>query len=102
MGAGRAVVVRVRGRAIACAFAVLLVSGLTGAGAMLPGMWDMAERKLDCPAIHGMAKGIGDWPEELNGAAWTTAAGLSMYSAKLKLQRAPQRRPGGLMGLLTQ
>ncbi|MFM2128487.1 MAG: hypothetical protein RL477_33, partial [Pseudomonadota bacterium] len=75
---------------------------LTGAGAMLPGMWDMAERKLDCPAIHGMAKGIGDWPEELNGAAWTTAAGLSMYSAKLKLQRAPQRRPGGLMGLLTQ
>ena len=75
---------------------------LTGAGAMLPGMWDMAERKLDCPACHGMAKGIADWPEEINGAAWTTAAGLSMYSAKLKLQRAPQRRPGGLMGLLTQ
>ena len=37
MGAGRAVVVRVRGRAIACAFAVLLVSGLTGAGAIAGG-----------------------------------------------------------------
>lgn len=75
---------------------------LTGTGAMLPGMWDMAERKLDCPACHGMAKGIGDWPQELNSASWTTAAGLAMYSAKLKLQRAPQRRPGGLMGLLTR
>lgn len=75
---------------------------LTGGGALLPGMWDMAERKLDCPAIHGMAKGIGDWPEELNSAAWATAAGLSMYSAKLKLHRPPQRRAGGLMGLITR
>lgn len=75
---------------------------LTGGGAMLPGMWDMAERKLDCPACHGMAKGIGDWPEELNSAQWAVAAGLAMYSAKLKLHRPPQRRAGGLMGLLTR
>ena len=75
---------------------------LTGGGALLPGMWDMAERKLDCPACHGMAKGFGDWPEELNSAFWVTAAGLSMYAAKLKLHRPPQRRPGGLMGLLTR
>jgi cell division protein FtsA len=75
---------------------------LTGSGALLPGMWDMAERKLDCPACHGMAKGIGDWPEELNSASWVTAAGLAMYAAKLKLHRPPQRRAGGLMGLLTR
>jgi len=75
---------------------------LTGAGALLPGMWDMAERKLDCPACHGMAKGFGDWPDELNGPAWVTAAGLAMYAAKLKLHRPPQRRAGGLMGLLTR
>ena len=75
---------------------------LTGAGALLPGMWDMAERKLDCPACHGMAKGFGTWPDELNGPAWATAAGLSMYAAKLKLHRPPQRRAGGLMGLLTR
>ena len=75
---------------------------LTGAGALLPGMWDMAERKLDCPACHGMAKGFGSWPDELNGPAWATAAGLSMYAAKLKLHRPPQRRAGGLMGLLTR
>ena len=75
---------------------------LTGGGALLPGMWDMAERKLDCPACHGMTKGIANWPEELNGAPWVTAAGLAMYSAKLKLQRAPQRRPSGLLGLISK
>ena len=75
---------------------------LTGGGALLPGMWDMAERKLDCPACHGMAKGIGNWPEELNSASWVTAAGLAMYAAKLKLHRPPARRAGGLMGLLIQ
>ncbi|MEP6960692.1 MAG: cell division protein FtsA [Acidobacteriota bacterium] len=75
---------------------------LTGAGALLPGMWDMAERKLDCPACHGMAKGIGDWPDELASPTWATAAGLAMYSAKLKLRRPPQRRAGGLMGLITR
>jgi cell division protein FtsA len=75
---------------------------LTGGGALLPGMWDMAERKLDCPACHGMAKGFGDWPDELNSASWVTAAGLAMFAAKLKLHRPPQRRAGGLMGLLTR
>jgi hypothetical protein len=31
---------------------------------------------------------------------WTTAAGLSMYSAKLKLHQPPRRRVGGLLGLV--
>ncbi len=75
---------------------------LTGGGALLPGMWDMAERRLNCQACHGMAKGIGDWPEELNTPVWATAAGLAMYSAKLKLHRPPERRAGGLMGLVTR
>lgn len=73
---------------------------LTGGGALLPGMWDMAERKLDCQACLGLTKGIADWPEELNSPVWTTAAGLAMYSAKLKLHEPPQRRAGGLMGLV--
>jgi len=75
---------------------------LTGAGAELPGMWDMAERQLDCQACHGIAKGMGDWPAELNTPAWTTAAGLAMYAAKLKQKRPQQKRPGGLIGLVTR
>lgn len=75
---------------------------LTGGGAQLAGMWDMAERRLNCHACHGMAKGIGDWPDELNTPVWATAAGLAMYSAKLKLHRPPERRAGGLMGLVAK
>jgi cell division protein FtsA len=73
---------------------------LTGGGALLPGMWDMAEKKLDCTACLGFAKGVGDWPEELRSPVWATAAGLAMYSAKLKLHRPPQGRSRGLMGLV--
>ena len=73
---------------------------LTGGGAVLPGMWDMAEKKLDCTACLGFAKGVKDWPEELRSPVWATAAGLAMYSAKLKLHRPPQGRSRGLMGLV--
>jgi cell division protein FtsA len=71
---------------------------LTGGGAFLNGMCDMAERVLNCQAANGLAKGFGDWPDELNNPAWTTAAGLSLYSAKLKLHHPPKRRLPGLIG----
>jgi cell division protein FtsA len=71
---------------------------LTGGGAFLNGMCDMAERILNCQAGNGLAKGFGDWPEELKNPAWTTAAGLALYSAKLKLHQPPRRRLPGLMG----
>lgn len=73
---------------------------LTGGGALLQGMWDMAERRLDCQACLGLAKGIAAWPVELNSPVWATAAGLAMYSARLKLHQPPQRRAGGLLGLV--
>jgi cell division protein FtsA len=71
---------------------------LTGGGAFLNGMCDMAERVLNCQAGNGLAKGFGDWPEELNSPVWTTAAGLALYSAKLKLHQPPKRRLPGLIG----
>jgi cell division protein FtsA len=73
---------------------------LTGGGSLLPGMCDMAERVLNCQAGNGLAKGIGNWPEELESPLWTTAAGMAMYSARLKLHRTPARRAGGLLGLV--
>src|SRR5580700_8617291 len=71
---------------------------LTGGGAFLNGMCDMAERVLNCQACNGLVKGIADWPEELENPAWTTAAGLALYSAKLKLHQPQRRRLPGLMG----
>jgi cell division protein FtsA len=75
---------------------------LTGGGALLAGMWDVAEKVLDCQACYGLAKGIADWPEGLESPLWTTAAGLAMYSAKLKLHRPPPRRARGLIGLVAR
>lgn len=75
---------------------------LTGGGAMLTGMCDMAERVLNCQAANGLAKGIGNWPEEMKSPLWTTAAGLALYSAKLKLHQPARRRASGLMGLVVR
>lgn len=73
---------------------------LTGGGSLMPGMCDMAERVLNCQAGNGLTKGVGNWPEELHNPQWTVAAGLAMFSARLKLHRAPPRRASGLLGLV--
>lgn len=73
---------------------------LTGGGAMLNGMCDMAERVLNCQARNGLAVGIQHWPEQINTPAWTTVAGLSMYSAKLKMQKEWRRKVPGIVGLV--
>ena len=75
---------------------------LTGGGALLNGMCDMAERVLNCQAANGIVTedDIAGWPEELKSPAWTTAAGLAMYSARLKMRRPAARSVSGLMGFV--
>ncbi len=72
---------------------------LTGGGSMLTGMCDMAERILNCQARNGLAAGIDAWPKDLDNAVWTTAAGLAMYSGRLKMKRDWKRAPSGLAGI---
>ena len=57
---------------------------LTGAGAKLSGLCDVAEEILQCQTRFGLTEGIQDWPLDMNDPVWCTAAGLAMYSAKLK------------------
>lgn len=71
---------------------------LTGGGAKLPELCDMAERVLQCQARYGLATGIQNWPEEMRDPEWTTAAGLAMYSAKLQEQTAQERAAAGWLG----
>jgi cell division protein FtsA len=71
---------------------------LTGAAARLPDLCDVAERVLECPARFGLATGIRDWPEPLRDPEWATAAGLALYSAKLKMQAANERESAGWLG----
>ncbi len=66
---------------------------LTGGAARLPDLCDVAERELQCQARYGIAIGIKDWPDSMNDPDWSTAAGLAMYSGKLK--EAEQTRQSG-------
>jgi cell division protein FtsA len=77
-----------------------LVGGvfLTGGGARLPDLWDVAERELQCQAHYGLVNGIVDWPDSLKDPEWTTAAGLAMYSAKLKAHAERTREEAGWLG----
>ena len=75
-----------------------LIGGLflTGGAVQLPDLCDVAERVLQCQARYGLPIGIKDWPEEMNGPEWTTAAGLAMYSAKVK--QAEHHKESGWLG----
>jgi cell division protein FtsA len=73
---------------------------LTGGGARLHGMCDIAERMLNCQARNGLAVGMEGWVDEINDPAWATAAGLAMYSARLKTKKEFKRKIPGLRGLI--
>ena len=77
-----------------------LTSGavLTGGGALLNGMCDVAERILDCPVRIGLPLGLMDWPEDLDLPDWTVAAGLAMYSARLHSLVDLEKQSIGLLG----
>ncbi|MBM3811087.1 MAG: cell division protein FtsA [Acidimicrobiia bacterium] len=72
---------------------------LTGGGARLSGLCDMAEKVLSSPAKFGLAAGIRNWPQNFQDPAWSVAAGLAMYSARLSLRKNNRRRPPGFFGL---
>jgi cell division protein FtsA len=73
---------------------------LTGGGAILNGMCDVAEQVLNCQARIGLPVGIDGWPDDINDPAWTTAAGLAMWSGRLKFRRQPKRRAPDLLKLI--
>ncbi len=79
---------------------VLMGVVLAGGGARLPGMCDIAERVLKCHARNGLPAGIVDWPAGIDNPAWTTATGLAMYSARLKLRAALDRKSSGFLANL--
>jgi cell division protein FtsA len=73
---------------------------LTGGGALLNGMCDMAEKRCSTQCRKGLPVGVDKWPEQLNSPAWSTVAGLAMYSAKLKTQREWKRKIPSVMNMV--
>lgn len=65
---------------------------LCGGASRLPGMCDVAEAVVGLDAYLGLPAGIRGWPPALNDPAWTTVAGLAMYSARLKQRERERRR----------
>jgi cell division protein FtsA len=70
---------------------------LTGGGARLSSTCDIAENVLKCQARNGLAVGIENWPPEIDDPSWTAAAGLAMYSARLKVQGELERQSVGIL-----
>jgi len=77
-----------------------LIGGIfiCGGGAGLAEILDVADKELKCDARFGLPSGILDWPEEIRTPEWTTAAGLAMYSAKVKEKNELGRESAGWLG----
>jgi cell division protein FtsA len=52
---------------------------------------------LNAQVRIGLPVGIEDWPDELDSPVWTAAAGLAMYSGRIKLKAEWKRNVSGLV-----
>ncbi len=68
---------------------------LTGSGAQLDGLCDVAHRTLKCAVHKGLPGGMLDLPAELEDPEWAVAAGLAMHSAALRRKRPTSRQRVG-------
>jgi cell division protein FtsA len=71
---------------------------LTGGGSKLADLHVVAESTLKCQARRGLPMGIKKWPDEIFDPQWATAAGLAMYSGRLRLQGEMEKQSVGLLG----
>jgi len=90
----------VRGELARVAMENALLGGvfLTGSAARLPGLLDVGARVLQCQTRYGLPVGLQDWPESLSGPEWCVAAGLAMYSARLRTQAKKEEDSEGWLG----
>jgi cell division protein FtsA len=70
---------------------------LTGGGAMLEGMAEIAEQIFDLPVRRGCPAGVGGLADHVNNPAFATAVGLAMYGNS-HAQPDPGRAGSGALG----
>jgi cell division protein FtsA len=73
---------------------------LTGGGAMLEGMVEIAEQIFDLPVRRGAPEEVGGLADHVNSPAFATSVGLVMYAHR-HLQHEPERVGAGAIGRLT-
>ena len=71
---------------------------LTGGGAMLEGMAEIAEQIFDLPIRRGSPAGVGGLADHVNSPAYATAVGLVMYAHRNHAGDAPRPVGAGAFG----
>jgi len=73
---------------------------LTGGGAMLEGMAEIAEQIFDMPVRRAAPEGVGGLADHVNNPAFATSVGLVVYTHRHLLSE-PMRVGAGTIGKLT-
>jgi cell division protein FtsA len=71
---------------------------LTGGGAMLDGMAEIAEQIFDLPIRRGAPAGVGGLADHVNSPAYATAVGLVMYAHRNHVGESPRAVGAGAFG----
>src|ERR687891_2738313 len=71
---------------------------LTGGGAMLEGMAEIAEQIFDLPIRRGCPSGVGGLADHVNSPAYGTAVGLVMYAHRNQVGTPAQSVGAGAFG----
>jgi cell division protein FtsA len=73
---------------------------LTGGGALLEGMAEIAEQIFDLPVRRGSPEHVGGLADHVNSPGYATAVGVVLYTLR-NLQAEPSRVSAGAIGRLT-
>jgi cell division protein FtsA len=73
---------------------------ITGGGALLEGMAEIAEQIFDLPVRRAAPEGVGGLADHVNSPAFATSVGLCAYTHR-NLQLEPVRAGAGALGRIT-
>jgi cell division protein FtsA len=65
---------------------------LTGGGAQMDGLMELAEQIYNCGVRYGLPRGLGGLVDVINGPGWCTASGVLRWAALSEQNRAKKRR----------
>lgn len=68
---------------------------LTGGGAKLDGLLEMAEQVFDAGVRYGLPRGLGGLVDVISSPAWCTASGLLLYALAAEANQDRARQRGG-------
>jgi len=74
---------------------------LTGGGAILEGLPEIAEQIFDLPIRRGCPTGVGGLADHVNSPAFASAVGLVLYAKRNRAVEAPRTVGAGAVGRVT-